>query len=129
VVRLQVGFARRRRHPACLFLSGEIPEEQLVALLRGNPAQVAAAVRMVSDRRLVADVTLFAFLATNVNAVVEAAVAAALADWVAPGVGGPAPLELLKSILSEPGVRLAARIAGSISQQRNLVEQTSCWLF
>lgn len=117
-----VGFGRSdvRGDAALLLVSlfpDELSEDHLLALLRGTSVQIAAAVRIVADRHLVVDLPLFAVLATNDDAEVKAAVAAALADWVALGVGGTAPLELLKTILDEPGVRLAVQVTCSVAQQ------------
>lgn len=95
----------------------ELSEGHLLAMLRGTSEQIVAAVRVVADRHLVVDLPLFAVLATNDDAQVKAAVAAALADWVALGVGGVVPLELLKTILDEPGVQLAAQVTSSLAQQ------------
>jgi hypothetical protein len=95
----------------------DVSEDLLMGLLRGASEQMAAAVRIVANRQHVTDLPLFAALATNTNADVRAAVAAALADWVSVGLGGTAPLDLLKSLLDEPGVQLAARVTRSVAQQ------------
>lgn len=99
------------------FFPNELPEAQLLELLRGTPAQRAAAVRLIGDRHRVDDLPLFAVLATSDDAEVKAAVAAALSKWVALGLGGEAPLDLVRAIVSESGVRLAARVTSSVAQQ------------
>lgn len=73
--------------------------------------------RLVADRRRTDDLALLAVLATHDDAEVKAAVAAALANWVAIDLGGEAPLDLVRAIVQESGVRLAARVTSSVAQQ------------
>jgi len=99
------------------FFPNELSEDQLLEFIRGTPGQIAAAVRILADRHQVDDLPLLAVLATHEDTEVKAAVASALAEWLALGVGGKAPLGLLSTILGEPGVRLAARVTSSVAQQ------------
>ncbi|TFC54101.1 HEAT repeat domain-containing protein [Cryobacterium sp. TMT2-15-1] len=102
---------------ASLF-SDEMPAGYLLDLLRGTSEQVVGAVQIVANRQNESALPLLAVLATNADVEIRAAAVQALADWVSLGIGGTESRELLKALLDEPGVRLAARVTRSVGRQQ-----------
>lgn len=95
----------------------EVADEVLLDWLRGSPTQIAAAVGVYADRERLTDLPLLTALAASDETEVRAAVVSALAKWTAQGLGGSSVFGLLKSLLSEPGVKLALRVTRTIGQQ------------
>lgn len=107
------------RGPARLTLAllfpDEVTNEDLLALLRGEPAQRAAAVGIAAHSGQPHHLALFAALSKDEDTAVRAAVAKGLAIWAGRTGAPPAVAELLDQVLSEPGVRLGLAASETLS--------------
>lgn len=93
----------------------DVSEEQLVVFLQGSPEQVAAAIKVFARREKPEYLPLLGALALSESIVVQASVAAALAEWAAKDVGGTAVSAQLTKMLMRPGVKLALQVTRAIA--------------
>lgn len=91
-------------------------EADMRGLIRGEPGQRAAAVRIIIARDDVAQLSLLAALSKDAEVKVRAAVAYGLATWVARGVGVPGSAEVLSDLLGEPGVNLGLYVSRALDE-------------
>lgn len=111
------------RGPAQLTLAllfpDDVTEEDLVGLLRGNPAQRAAAAAIAAHVGQPQHLTLLAALSKDEDTCVRAAVAKGLAIWAVRTGAPPAVSELLDQVLSEPGVRLGLAVSETLTDDES----------
>lgn len=95
----------------------DVGESRLLELLAGSDEEISTAVRVYAAREDSATLPLFVALAAHDATDVRAAVAAALASWVAKGIGGDSAQTVLRHLLQEPGVRLATHVTRAIANE------------
>lgn len=111
------------RGPAQLTLAllfpNDVSDEDLVGLLRGDPAQRAAAAAIAAHVGQPQNLALLAALSKDADTSVRAAVAKGLAIW-AGRTGAPSAVsELLDQVLSEPGVRLGLAVSETLTDDES----------
>jgi hypothetical protein len=111
------------RGPAQLTLAllfpDDVSDEDLVGLLRGDPAQRAAAAAIAAHVGQPQHLTLLAALSKDEDTSVRAAVAKGLAIWAGRTGAPPAVSELLDQVLSEPGVRLGLAVSETLTDDQS----------
>jgi hypothetical protein len=97
----------------------DVSDEDLLALLRGKPAQRAGAVGIATHGGRPHHLALLAALSKDEDTSVRAAVAKGLAVW-AGQAGAPAGVaQLLNQVLSEPGTRLGLAVSETLTDDES----------
>lgn len=102
-----------------LLFPGEVPDEDLLTLLRGEPAQRAASAGIAAHGGRSHHLALLAALSKDEDTSVRAAVAKGLAIWAGRPGAPPAVSELLDQVLSEPGTRLGLAVSETLTDDES----------
>lgn len=102
-----------------LLFPDDVSDEDLLALLRGEPAQRAAAAAIAAHGGRPHHLTLLAALSKDEDTSVRAAVAKGLAIWAGRTDAPPAVSEVLDQVLSEPGTRLGLAVSETLTDDES----------
>ncbi|MFT4085522.1 MAG: hypothetical protein QM638_23310 [Nocardioides sp.] len=101
-------------------------DEDLLTLLRGEPAQRTAAVAIVAHAGRPHHLALAA-LSEDGDVAVRAAVAQDLAVWAARPDAPPGVADLLAQALSEPGTRLGFAVSETLTHDESRANLATCF--
>ena len=102
-----------------LLFPDDVSDEDLLSLLRGEPAQRAAAVGIAAHSGRPHHLALLAALSKDEDTSVRPAAAQGCAIWAGRPVAPPAVSELLDQVLSEPGTRLGLAVSETLTDDES----------
>ncbi len=91
-----------------------IDDASLRALLRGASSQREAAIEIITAREDAKDINLLAALSRDAEPNVRATAAEGLANWVTKGIATEEALEILRSLLTEPGTAIGVAVSRTL---------------
>lgn len=97
-----------------LISSDEVSDDAVVELLHGTSQQIQAGIQLIAMRRDPSQLGALAALSTHSELEIRAAVASALAEWVALDVVGEHSHRVLARLVKEPGVELATHVSRAL---------------